>query len=251
MTGSSGGSGRSCGAVGSVSSQAANASPSRPTCSTRAAERDQQHVLGVPVGDVAAHVRCDAGDLALAQLLDLVLEDERERAVQDEVDLLLGRVAVDAAALTGAQDDLVEAEGRDAERAAERDEALLRVGLERGVADAGVHACIMPTQVSDSSGVSPPWWPLKRELARRIRLQPRHAAGRGQHADVGEAGLQPRPGVREELGREADLRPLAQRVPPARPRRSRGRSTCRKQSRADPAGGWRRCSSSGGHATSR
>ena len=125
MTGSSGGSGSSCGA------RRLGVLPARERLAVaadvlhRAAERDQQHVLGVPVGDVAAHVRRHAGDLALAQLLGLVLEDQRERALQDDVDLFLVRVAVDAAALAGPQDDLVEAEGRDAERAAERDEALL------------------------------------------------------------------------------------------------------------------------------
>ena len=144
-------------------SQSSNASPSRPTCSLRAAERDQQHVLVAAVGDVAAHLGRDAGELALAELPDLALDHERERAGEDEVDLLLGRVAVDAPALAGPQDDLVDAEGRDAQLAAERDEALLGVGVERGVADAGcscLHAC-RPT-VSDSSGVRPPWWPLKR-----------------------------------------------------------------------------------------
>ena len=190
----------------------------------RAAEREQQHVLVAAVGDLAAHLGADPRQLALAERLLLALDPEAERAGEDEVDLLLRRVAVDAAALAGAEQDLVQAEARDAEVAAERDEALLGVGVEPGVADAGVHACMMPTQVSDSSGVRPPWWPLKRSWCDGLRAQPRHPAGRGQHADVGETGAQARAGVREQLGGEPDLGAVAQRAPTARRRPSPARA---------------------------
>ena len=88
-------------------------------------------------------------------------------------------------------------------------------GSSAGVADAGVHVCMMPTQVSDSSGVRPPWWPLKRSWCDGLRAQPGHPAGRGQDADVGQAGAQARAGVREELGGQAHLGALAE------PRRER------------------------------
>jgi hypothetical protein len=69
---------------------------------------------------------------------------------------------MDPPALAGAEQDLVEAEARHPEQAAERHEPFLAVGVERGGADAGLHHTIMPIHVSDSSGVRPPWWPLKR-----------------------------------------------------------------------------------------
>ena len=72
----------------------------------------------------------DARELALAELARLALDPQRERAGQDEVDLLLRGVGVDAPALAGPQQDLVDAEARDAELAAERDEALVVVGIE-------------------------------------------------------------------------------------------------------------------------
>jgi hypothetical protein len=52
-------------------------------------------------------------------------------------------VAVDAPALAGAQQDLVEAEARDPEEPPQRHEALLRVRVERGEGDAGLHARIV------------------------------------------------------------------------------------------------------------
>ena len=109
-----------------------------------------------------------------------------------------------------------------------------RVGLERGVADAGVHACMMPTHVSASSGVQPAVVALEAQLARRMRLQPRHPARGGEDADVGQAGAQARAGVGEQLRREPDLGPLAQRARVSSPTTVSGSSTCRKQSRAEP-----------------
>ena len=102
-----------------MSAQSANASPSRPTCSSAPPSAIRSTFSRVAIGEVAAHLRGHAGDLALAEVLGLVLEDQRERALQDDVDLFLGRVAMDPAALAGAQDHLVDAEGRHAERAAE------------------------------------------------------------------------------------------------------------------------------------
>ena len=66
------------------------------------------------VDELAAHLGADPHELALAELARLALDHQRERAREHEVDLLLGGVAVDAPALAGAEQDLVEAEARHA-----------------------------------------------------------------------------------------------------------------------------------------
>src|SRR5262245_22567303 len=91
------------------------------------------------VQQAAAHLRGDPGQLALGEVAGLALDLEGEGPPEDEVDLLLALVAVDAAALAGAEDELVEAEGRDAEPAAQGDEALRRVRLQASDADPGLH----------------------------------------------------------------------------------------------------------------
>jgi hypothetical protein len=48
-------------------------------------------------------------------------------------------VAVDAPALAGAQEDLVEAEARDPEQPPQRHEPLLAVGIEPGEGDVALH----------------------------------------------------------------------------------------------------------------
>ncbi len=89
---------------------------------------------------------------------------------------------MDAPALAGAQEDLVDAEGGDAERASQREEALVGVGIELRVADAGLHGsdhAWKPIQVSDSSGVRPPWWPLKRRSGLGTAVRPTIRPGAG------------------------------------------------------------------------
>ena len=66
-------------------------------------------------------------------------ELERERALEDDVDLLLALVAVDAAALPGLQQHQVEAEALDAERVAEPHEALAGLEVERCKRGTGFH----------------------------------------------------------------------------------------------------------------
>ena len=53
------------------------------------------------VQQLAADVGRYARELAAPQLARLALDDERERALEHEVDLLLVQVPVDAAALPG------------------------------------------------------------------------------------------------------------------------------------------------------
>ena len=86
---SSGGSGTSCGGRPSSWSQSSKASPSRPTCSLAPPSAIRTHVLLTAVGDEAAHLGRDAGELALAELAHLALDHERERAGEDEIDLFL------------------------------------------------------------------------------------------------------------------------------------------------------------------
>ena len=74
-----------------------------------------------------------------SQDLLLALDQQRQRPLQHEVDLLLALVAVDAPALARLEHHLVDPEARDPERAAQRDEALAGVGIERGACDAVVH----------------------------------------------------------------------------------------------------------------
>lgn len=61
--------------------------------------------------------RCHTDRLPLGELDLLVLECDRQRSAQDEVDLLLIPVAMDPPSLAGLQRDLVQAEARDTGRA--------------------------------------------------------------------------------------------------------------------------------------
>ena len=90
------------------------------------------------VGELAADVRRHAREVAAAQLARLVaLDQQRERALEDGVDLLLALVGVDAAALAGPQADQVQPEGADAELLADALEAIVAVWVDRGERDAG------------------------------------------------------------------------------------------------------------------
>src|SRR5438094_566298 len=76
----------------------------------------------------------------------LVLDQQRERAGEHHVDLLLARVAVDAAALAGLQHDQVQPERAAAELLAQALEALGGVdpvGVEAGERHGGVHGRIV------------------------------------------------------------------------------------------------------------
>ena len=86
------------------------------------------------------HVRPDARDVAGAQAALLAaVELERQRALQDDVDLLLAPVRVHPPALAGREQEEVEAEGGDAQPAAQRHEALARVEVEVREGGSGLH----------------------------------------------------------------------------------------------------------------
>src|SRR3990172_4810644 len=92
-----------------------------------------------PIDELAADVRGDAHHFVLTEISPLALDEERERPLEDDVDLLLALVPMDPPALARAEDDQVEAERLDAEVAAETLEALARVEVELRVGDAVLH----------------------------------------------------------------------------------------------------------------
>ena len=81
----------------------------------------------------------NAHEVSALERLLLTLDQQGERSVEHEVDLLLLRMAVDAATLAGFEHHLVEPEGRDPELAAEGDEALGCVEVEPCAGDARFH----------------------------------------------------------------------------------------------------------------
>jgi hypothetical protein len=104
-----------------------------------AAERQQAQPVGPAVGELAAHAGRHARQRAGLERVLLTLHEERQRPLEDEVDLLLALVAVDAPPLTGLQDDLVEPERAHAELLAQPHEALAGVVVQRREGDPGLH----------------------------------------------------------------------------------------------------------------
>ena len=113
--------------------------PSRPSCapgvapSATIAQRS-----GPRLTELAAHAGPDAGQLSAAEVVRLTLDDQRERALPDEVDLLLALVIVHAPALARGEDYEIHADAAQLERPSQRDEALAAVEGERGAGEAGV-----------------------------------------------------------------------------------------------------------------
>src|SRR3954454_16658778 len=105
-----------------------------------AAHRKQRDALGAAVRELAADAGGDAGGVTARQRVGLLALDlERERALEDDVVLLLALVAVDAAALPGLEDDQVEPEALDPELVAEPHEPLPRFEVELGEGDTLPH----------------------------------------------------------------------------------------------------------------
>jgi hypothetical protein len=69
----------------------------------------------------------------------LALNEERQRPLEDEVDLLLARVTVDPPALARLEHDLVDPEACDPELPAKRQEPLPGVGVQARARDAFLH----------------------------------------------------------------------------------------------------------------
>jgi hypothetical protein len=89
--------------------------------------------------DVGRHAR----DAASAELVLLTLDREGERALHDDIHLLLAQVAVDAAALAGTKEDEVQAERCDAQNCPQPLEAVVVLEIERREGDAFLHVAIM------------------------------------------------------------------------------------------------------------
>jgi anti-sigma factor ChrR (cupin superfamily) len=106
----------------------------------RAAKREQHEALGPAVDELATDRRPDPHELAALEHVLLALDQQRQRAVEDQVDLLLLAVAMDAPALQWLEHDLVHPEARHAELAPQRHEALAGVGLKARTGDAFLHA---------------------------------------------------------------------------------------------------------------
>ena len=105
----------------------------------RPAEGEQDEAAGTAVDELAAHGRGNAGEVSTPERLLLALDQQGEGSLEHQVDLLLHRMAVDAATLAGLQHELVEAEGRHPELPAEREEALSRIEVQPCTGDAGFH----------------------------------------------------------------------------------------------------------------
>ena len=94
----------------------------------------------VRLDELPAQVGRHAREVAAAQLArPLAVDLEAEHALEHEVGLLLALVAVDAAALAGAQPQQVEAERAQAELSAQALEAILAVEVEGCERCAGFH----------------------------------------------------------------------------------------------------------------
>src|SRR3954447_1454028 len=98
-----------------------------------AAHRQEGDTFAAPVREPAAHAGRDAGGVAVAERVNLLALDlEGERALEDDVGLLLALVAVDAAALTRLEHQQVEPEALDPQLVADADEPLAGLEVELG-----------------------------------------------------------------------------------------------------------------------
>ena len=103
----------------------------------RGTQRHDRAALRAEVDDLPPHPGADARELAAPEVVRLTLDDQRERALPDEVHLFLPLVIVHPAALAGGEDDQVHAHAAHLERPAQGDEALIAVDGERGAGEAG------------------------------------------------------------------------------------------------------------------
>lgn len=90
------------------------------------------------VDELAAHRRADAHQAVSAEHVRDAFHQQRQLAVQHDVDLLLMLMGVDAPALAGLQHDEVHPEGTHAELTSQRLEALAAVAIERSERDVGL-----------------------------------------------------------------------------------------------------------------
>src|SRR5689334_6472059 len=115
------------------------------------AEREHDERLARRVDQLAALVGCNPCRLALADLVLVALDQQREPAREHDVDLLLLRVAVDAPALPRLQPEQVDAERRGAELTAQRLKALVAVERQRHDLHAGSSRRRRPARAASTS----------------------------------------------------------------------------------------------------
>jgi hypothetical protein len=102
-----------------------------------AAEGEQDEALPPGVHELTARGRPDAHEAVRVEHMLDALNEQGERALEDEIHLLLTLVCVDAAALAGLQHDEVDAEALNAQLASQRLKAFAAFAVERGERDVG------------------------------------------------------------------------------------------------------------------
>jgi hypothetical protein len=105
----------------------------------RAADREDRQDVRMPVDELASHLGRHACQLAVDELVRLALDVQRQRALEDDVHLLLVQVAVDPAALAGPQQQQVQPERADAQLGAQPLEALVVLEVDAGERDTALH----------------------------------------------------------------------------------------------------------------
>ena len=95
-----------------------------------AAEGDEHERLIGGVDELPLQSGCDPDQVALPELVLLGLDQDRQSPAEDQKDLFLVVMEMDATALARAQDDFVQPERGDPEQAPQRDEPLVGVSVE-------------------------------------------------------------------------------------------------------------------------
>ena len=204
----------------------------------RAAERDQQHGrCGARLAIWRRTLGATRASSPWPSSRGSPSIGQRERAGEDDVDLLLVEVAVDAPALAGRSRIWLRPKRLTPSWRRSEDEALLRVGVELGVADAVLHrtSCAAEIQVSASAAVAAAVVAAEAELggAGRPAATPSGRARGGRirrraaRADAGRVG--------EEVGGEVDVGAARRARGQLEPATARGRRRGGRQSRG--AGG--------------
>ena len=127
----------------------------------RPTQGEQDQALASGVDELATDGRSNPCELIWAEHMRDALDEQRELALEYEVDLFLALVSVYAPPLSGLQHERVDPEGAHSELASQRLEALVAVALERGKRDVGLghrasigqHTCQRPLGRRGRSGV--------------------------------------------------------------------------------------------------
>jgi hypothetical protein len=120
-----------------------------------ATDCEQHETFWTAVHELAAHLRRHADELAAGEHRLLALDQERERPLEHQIDLLLALVTMDAAALARLEHDEVHAECRHAELPAKRREALIGVGRDARPGSPCLHDAILRVVTGYRLGLVP------------------------------------------------------------------------------------------------